>query len=150
MKIKNVLYSQVDDDISSCVQETYLIAWSKIEILKEHKNVAGWLVLTANNVARNFNRLYLTRQDFITYSNELENIIDENEEDFTEKIIGEISAEKILSRLSPDERKLYDLKHVIGLSNENIGKIFGITPNAVASRNKRLIQKLEGFLPLEK
>jgi len=59
-----------------------------------------------------------------------------------------LEAEKILNLLSPDERKLYELKNIMGLSNENIGKIFGITNNAVAVRNTRLKQRLEELLTI--
>ena len=147
-KIKNILYSEVDDDITSCVQETYIIAWSKIDELKNHKNAAGWLVLTAQNVARNFNRLYLIRQNIIADSKDMEGIA--QEDDFTEHIAGELTAEMILSRLSPDERKLYELRYVINLSNEDIGKILGITPKAVSERKSRLLKKLKGFILSEK
>ena len=50
-KIRDTLYTKVDDDITSCIQDTFMKAWQNIEILKEHKNVAGWLVITAKNVA---------------------------------------------------------------------------------------------------
>jgi len=143
-----MLYSGVDDDITSCVQETYIKAWNKIEFLKKHKNVAGWLVATAKNVAMDFNKNYLLRQKFIAASDGIENIYDEK--DFVEKIAGELMAEKILSKLSLNERKLYELKYDVGLNNEDIGKILGISPNAVASRTKRLIEKLKEFYVSQK
>ena len=139
-RTKDILYSETSDDITSCVQDTFIKAWDNIELLKEHENVAGWLVVTAKNVAMDFNKKYLLRQNYIINNKILDEITDE--EDFDEKIASESAAEKILSCLSQDERKLYDLKHVAELSNEEIGKILGITPNAVASRNKRLTEKL--------
>ena len=68
-----------------------------------------------------------------------------DEEDFSEKIAAESVAEKVLNHLSPSERELYELKYIAGLSNEDIGKTLGITANAVASRNKRLVEKLKEF-----
>lgn len=147
-KIKNTLYSEIDDDITSCVQETYIKVLANIETLKKHKNVAGWLVVTAKNVARDFNKQYLIRQNFIADYNGVEDVIDY--EDFTDNIAGEIEAEKILKCLPLSERKLYEMKYVIGLSNEDIGKILRITANAVALRNKRLIQRVREFLVLKK
>lgn len=140
-KIKRMLYSKVDDDIISCVQETYLKAWTKIKFLINHENVAKWLVTTAKNVAYDFNKEYLRKQKITKNFDNLENISDD--EDFTKKIVNESITESILCRLSSDERILYELGYVQNLSNDKIGEILGITANAVASRNKRLIQKLK-------
>lgn len=146
--IKRILYSTVDDDITSCMQDTFIEAFKKIELLKNHQNIAGWLVITSKNVAKNFNKLYLVRNNYFADSKDMENIV--NNEEFTDGVIGEIAADKVLSQLSSDERKLYELKYTIGLSNENIGKVLGITPNAVALRVGRLLKKLERFLEFEK
>ena len=147
-RVKNILYSKIADDISSCTQETFTRAWMNIESLQNHQNIAGWLVVTAKNIAQNFNSRYLTNIKNSNYSaTDAETIAEEN---FTEKIDSELVAEKILSQLSASERKLYELKHVMGLSNEDIGKIFEISPNAVASRNKRLKDKLAELVFLKK
>lgn len=148
--IKNILYSKVDDDITSCTQETFEKAWIKIDILKNHKNVAGWLVKTAKNVSYHFNEKYLTRQRLAGDSENMENIA--KDEDFTQEIVEEALfeeytksniAEKFLSRLSEKERQFYDLKFVEKLSNEKIGKILGISAHAVVVRSRRLIEKFK-------
>jgi len=148
--IKGMLYSKMGDDISSCVQDTFLIAWKNMDKLRKHENVAGWLVVTAKNVARKFNKKYLEEQKRIDNSIEMDNIVQEN--DFTQEIADEMvyqeyldsgMVEKFMNDLTEDERKLYDLKRNQKLKNGEIAKILGITPNAVILRYKRLVEKFK-------
>jgi len=150
IKIKRMLYSKVDDDITSCVQDTFMQAWIKIEFLKNYEDVVGWLIVTAAHVANNFNRKYAVRQKVINDSTEMENIADETDyaQDILETIgfeeyIKSNTFERFLTQMTENERLLYELKYKHKLSNETIGEILGISANAVASRNKRLIQKFK-------
>jgi RNA polymerase sigma factor (sigma-70 family) len=157
-KIKFRLYSGADDDITSCTQETFIKAWMHTEDLKKHENVTGWLVLTAKRTADNFNRLHAIHKRAVGDSTGLEDI--PQQEDFTEEVVEEArfneflklnTAENFINSLSESERQLYEMKFRQKLSNEKIGEILKITPNAVASRNKRLIQKFKKeFLELKK
>jgi len=147
-EVRKLLYSEVNDDITSCAQETLLKVWEKIKILKKHKNIAGWLIITAKNIVMNFNKQYQLRESNESDLDIIEYTADEN--DFTEKISGDSAAEKILAHLSLDERKLYDYKYVARYSNEEIGDILGINPNAAASRNKRLLKKLKEIYESQK
>jgi len=139
-KVKSTLYTKVEDDITSCVQDTYIKAWLNIENLKNHANVKGWLIVAAGHTAGNFNKKHMIRKARTGDPNAIDVIPDE---DFTEEIYGKIAAEEILSQLSEGERVLYEMKYVEKLSNQEIGAILGITANAVAARNNRLIKKLK-------
>ena len=140
-KIKEILYSKIIDDITSCTNDTFVKAWKKIDTLKNHENIIGWLISTAKNTAMDFNTKYSIRRNHEINSDIIESI--PNEEDFTEEIFSEFEAEKTLSCLSPKERDLYDYIYVVGYNNAEIGKILGITPNAVVKRNIKLIKKLK-------
>jgi RNA polymerase sigma factor (sigma-70 family) len=151
--IKSILFSKTDDDITSCVQEVFIIAYMKIETLYHHPNIMGWLVNTAQKYSRNFNRQYSQRKKFYNDSLDIEAMPDEK--DLAQEIIEEISFEeyiksdvvnKFLKKLSSDELKLYDLKYKQKLKNEEIGAIFGINAHAVASRNTRLINKFKKII----
>jgi len=154
--IKGMLYSKVGDDISSCVQDTFLIAWENIDKLRKHENVAGWLVVTAKNVARKFNKKYLEEQKWIDSSIEIKNIVQES--DFTQEIEDEMVykqyidskiAERFATTLSEGERRFYDLV-VQKLSNEEIGKTLGIETHAALVRKSRMIKKFKKFLREQK
>ena len=154
--IKGMLYSKVGDDISSCVQDTFLIAWKNIEKLRRHENEAGWLVVTAKNVAKKFNEKYLERQKWIDNSIEMDNIVQES--DFTQKIEDEMVYkqyidskidERFAATLSEGERRFYDLV-VQKLSNEEIGKTLGIETHAALVRKSRMIKKFKKFLREQK
>jgi RNA polymerase sigma-70 factor (ECF subfamily) len=141
LEIQKLLYSDESDDIFTCKNDTFLKAWEKITKLKKHENIGGWLVLTAQNIAHNFNKKYNVHRNHEVGSNIIEQLTGEG--DFTEKIFGELEAEKILACLSSKERNLYDYKYVVGYNNEEIGEMLGITPNAVVKRNKKMIEKLK-------
>ena len=150
IKIKKRLYSKIEDDITSCVQETFIKAWRNMGDLRAHKNVGGWLIKCAEGVAGNFNKKYALRRKKSADISEIEKV--EDGTDFAqdivetaefEKYIESHAIDKFLEQLSEDERALYGMKYMQKLSNEEIGKILGITANAVASRNKRLVQKFK-------
>ena len=148
LEIQKKLYSKIPEDINSCLDDTFCAAWENIKKLRKHENIAGWLIIAAQNTAHNFNRKYNIRQRHEINSNIIDYIPDK--EDFTEKVLGEFTAEKILAGLRPEERKLYDYKYVMGYSHEKIGKMLRITPNAVALRNKKLIKKLQKIYETQK
>lgn len=153
--LKTHLYSKVDDDVSSCTQEVFLIAYVKIDTLRIHPYIKGWLGETAIRYSKNFNRLYLIHQQ---YYEEIEDIDIEtipSGENVMQKVIGEMSFEeniqanevkKHLKKLSPDELKLYHLKYEQGLSNQEIGDFFSTSAQNIATRNTRLIKKFKKMI----
>ena len=52
-----------------------------------------------------------------------------------------LRAEHILERLSVEERRFLELRYVLELSNEEIGRVVGTTSNAVSQRYHRLLAK---------
>ena len=85
IKIKRMSYSKVNDDITSCVQETFIKAWINIERLQNHENVAGWLIICAAGVVGNFNKKYNIRKKADIDTLEIEDITDEK--DFAQDIV---------------------------------------------------------------
>jgi len=148
LEIWKILYSKITDDITSCLDDTFYKAWVNIKKLKKHENIAGWLIITAHNIAHNFNRKYNIRRNREVDSNIIDQLA--SDENFTEKIFGELEAEKILTRLSSKERNLYDYKYVSGYSNKAIGKILGITPSAVSDRIQKMLKRLKKIYESQK
>ena len=52
-----------------------------------------------------------------------------------------LRAEHILEQLSVEKRRFLELRYVLGLSNEEIGRIVGTTATAVSQRYHRLLAK---------
>lgn len=52
-----------------------------------------------------------------------------------------LRAEHILKQLSVEKRRFLELRYVLGLSNEEIGRIAGTTATAVSQRYHRLLAK---------
>ena len=52
-----------------------------------------------------------------------------------------IRAERILAKLSSEERRFLELRYVLGLSNEQIGRVTGTTAAAVSQKYHRLLAK---------
>ena len=52
-----------------------------------------------------------------------------------------IRVKKILTRLSNEERRFLELRYVLGLSNEEVGRVVGTNAAAVSQRYHRLLVK---------
>lgn len=52
-----------------------------------------------------------------------------------------LRADHILEQLSVEERRFLELRYVLGLSNEEIGRVAGTTSDAVSQRYHRLLAK---------
>jgi len=150
IKVKNNLRSNVEDDITSCVQETFIVALNKIEELRKHENISAFLLATAKNISDNFNTKYILRCNLIDSTIEIEKI--PQDIDYEEEIIEEAQyvkylkdgvPERFINQLSKREQELYFLKYIEKRTNDDIAKILNISINAVASRTLRLKQKFK-------
>lgn len=50
-------------EIEDCISETFCRVCERIDVLQHHENPAGWLMITAKNVAREHRRNILHHQD---------------------------------------------------------------------------------------
>ena len=148
--INSQIYSKNIDDVEDCVQEVFLVAVRKSQSvdIENHPNIKGWLFLIAKNIVSRFNRAYIKANHAMDAESDINLLV---EEDFTNQMIEDIiyeavDKEKLMNdlteNLSENDKILFMMKRK-GKSNKEISVIFNISENAVASRYKRLRQKLK-------
>ena len=77
LNTKNILYNYLYHHIKDCselediAQETYLVALEQWEMLREHPNPAGWLILTAKNLCYNYERHVYCHKESLACPNDI-------------------------------------------------------------------------------
>lgn len=149
----NVLYNS--EDAHECISEVFLVAIRKINDLKKHPNKGGWLIVTTQNVAMCFNRVYNRKsfkEDSIhniwEYSNRV-NIAFSIEEQFSSKVFADYDniADSLVENLLNDKEKvMYDMYYRNGMLLSQIAKSLGIKESALKMRKMRMDRKLRAHI----
>ena len=104
-------------------------------------NFAPWLFTIARNLTRNYLLRASTRRE-VSREEPPERSADASAgRDDSLRAPVNVRAERILARLSPEERRLLELRYTLDLTNEEIGRIVGATAAAVSQRFHRLLAK---------
>lgn len=123
-----------------CVQETFLIALEKQDVLKKHPNPEGSLFQTAKNLSRKYWRESFQKLKRECSFSEQELIFKEqymffkNDEDIDETIL----IDKVLDQLNKEKRTLYALYYLDGYSLREIAIKYQIQEPALRMRYVRL------------
>ena len=117
------------------VQDTFLEAWRKFDIIREHPNQGGWLIRTAcykiRNIRKRFNRLETislddgvepSREDYALETKELDVILEKT--------------------LNEEERLRFKRYYLWGYTIPEIARLEGISENNARVRISRVIHKL--------
>ena len=114
------------------LQETFLEAYKKIELLRRHKNPSGWMYVTAKNRARNYLRK-MRKPDTVLYLKNYE-LPSVNEDDLKYIIPDSFTKEEadIITRYYQDRQSIPE-----------IAKAYGISLSACKMRLKRTRDKLK-------
>lgn len=122
------------------VQETFLLASMKADVLERHEKPEAWLYLTLQfSTKREMSRAY--RKAEIPISDRDTLSLSENVELPMRSYLPE--------KLSGSERELLLLRVDRGLSCTDIAELYGITPNACRKRLSRTVQKCRRMLAKE-
>ena len=104
-------------------------------------SLTTWLVTIARNLTQNYRLRASTRLEESCWD------LPERLSDAPEKrgdslrSPDNIRVERILEKLSDEERDFLELRYALGLSNEEIGGISGVSADAVSQRYHRLLAK---------
>ncbi|MHC1696217.1 MAG: RNA polymerase sigma factor [Eubacteriales bacterium] len=152
MFIKSLLYSKNEDDIIACVQDVFLVAIEKLDLLKNHDNKRAWLYITAKYIAFNENKKFLKRKMKLMEIDE--KMLSTYQDTFADNIIEDIiynnidlpsAMQDIFGQLTVDEFKLMKLKFQMNQGNIEIAKNYNISENNVRARISRLKKKIQVF-----
>lgn len=126
---------QREQDAQDACQEAYVLVLRRIDDLLEHENPIGWVFVTARNKC-----LELLRQREREPQAQVAGMPEGRSEDVLDMLIARGAAREMLARLSPQDRRIVELK-LDGYSAREIGLRLGLTENAVNLRMYRIRQR---------
>jgi RNA polymerase sigma-70 factor, ECF subfamily len=126
-----------DADLAAdAVQAAWVVAWRRLETLRDRSAIRSWLVAIAANEAR----LAVRRQRRRTVR-ELAVALDGTPTDPGEQI-AVVDLRRAMQALDPDERTLLALRYVAGLDSGEIATHLHLSASGVRSRLSRLLERL--------
>lgn len=126
--------SFISEDI---VQDTFLEAWRRFDIIRSHPNRVGWLMRTACYKMRNISRRE-KRRETIPYDENLEEAAKEDS-GYVEREL-ELFLEKTLNE---EERTRFRRYFLWGYTVEEMSDLEGVTKNNIRVRICRLMNKVK-------
>lgn len=140
------------EDAQDISQEVFILVFDKIENLKEHENIGGFIFQTAKFKAQNFIRKRETSNKLICLLEKNSSNISNNIDLFDEilsmkdkKIKEDLYIEKVLDNLSIQKRRLYELYYVERKSYKEISKILNINEAAIRMKYMRLRNEIKKY-----
>ena len=112
-------------------QAAWIVAWRKVDQLRDPRKVRSWLVAVAANEARQIARRTRNAPDFALQSRY-----------GVEADPSHLDLASALAALSADDRRLLALRYVSGLNSAEIGAELGLSAGAVRHRLMRLVGRL--------
>lgn len=129
------------------VQETFARATKQLHTLDGVEKLGGWLMTIARNVAVDMHR---KRRREAPYMDDVRIAKTQPAQEAARAELRE-GLRKAVSSLPEDQRDLYAMKYVAGLSYQEMGDALGMTSGAVGQKlcriRQKLRRKLEDFRP---
>ena len=130
------------EDAEECVQDA---VWAFVEGRAPWDPAQGskqtWLCVLVRSRAKDRRRALAARME-----EPLEEHSGLAAADHTERAAGRDGLRRVLEGLSREERRLFTLRFVYGLSSAELGGVLGLSPNGVDARVSRLRKKLKRLL----
>ena len=143
-RIYNYIYGQIlhREAAEDLTADVFVAVAAHIEQFESSRgNFATWLFTIARNITRNYHLRSSTRLE--EYRGELPECAADTPKGWDESLRSpeNIRTERILAHLSQEERRFLELRYVLDLSNEEIGRVIGASSDAVSQRFHRLLTK---------
>jgi RNA polymerase sigma-70 factor (ECF subfamily) len=122
------------DMANDAAQAAWGLAWRKLRQLRDPQRIRPWLLSIAANEARQAlrRRAHLVAMpDSMSDAPPLEH-----------DPIDALDLARALAALPPDDRRLIGLRYVSGFNATELAGIFGISPEGVRTRLKRILARL--------
>ncbi|MBA4388944.1 MAG: hypothetical protein C0404_13260 [Verrucomicrobia bacterium] len=133
--IVSYLYSLVGNrqDAADLAQETFVIAYRKMDQFSPEKSVAAWLRGIAKNLARNSIRKVYRHREVLLEGNTIENLFEGLERQAgTEKWESSLAGlEKCMEKLPEKQRQAIDMHYLSEKSAKNISESMGVLERSI-------------------
>ena len=128
-----------DPDIArDAVQSAWQHAWTGLRRMRDHDRIRPWLLSIAANEARQILR---RRRPAEPIPEDMLAGISDPVDHFVD-----LDLKAAIDRLDPADRELLGLRYVLGFNSVELGTQFGLSPEGVRSRLKKLIDRLRSEL----
>lgn len=143
--IARVLGDEYDFLLEECISETYLTACNRFEVVKNHESPEAWIIVVAKLTAKRMIQRH-NRHKIRTSFEELPEQIDKNdvaEEALYNIWIEEKVPELLISRLSKQEKIVYQKIFIEHKPQKVIAEELDITVNTVSVIKNHLVEKIK-------
>lgn len=126
-----------DPDIArDAVQSAWQRAWTGLRRVRDHDRIRPWLLSIAANEARQIlrRRRPTEAEDLLV---QMPDPVDHFED---------LDLRAAVGRLNPRDRELLGLRYVLGFSSVELASQFGLSPEGVRGRLKKLVDRLRSEL----
>lgn len=134
-----ILHREAAEDLTADV--FVAVAANLLQFDSARGSLTAWIFTIARNLTQNFRLRASTRLEESRADLPERPVEASQEWDNSLRSPASIRAERILAKLSEEERRFLELRYVLGLSNEQVGHITGATSAAVSQRYHRLLAK---------
>lgn len=132
--LKRYVFRKADQsEAEDILQETYYQAYQNIQVLMEHPNPIGWLLLTCKNIINKHLQKKRTQSEYMVFG-DCEDILQNMP---TKDNYDSVYLEELKQILSDNQYFLLVKKYVEGYSVEELAKQLNITDGACKMRLKR-------------
>ena len=126
-----------DPDLArDAVQSAWQSAWTGLRRVRDHDRVRPWLLSIAANESRQ-----ILRRRRPTETDELLAQMPDPVDHF-----DDLDLRAAMNRLNPRDRELLGLRYVLGFSSVELASQFGLSPEGVRGRLKKLVGRLRSEL----
>ena len=134
-----ILHREVTEDLTA---DVFVAAASNLSRFDPARgDCAAWLFTIARNITLNYRMRASTRLEECREELPENSCFETKSWDDSLRDPDNIRVKKILTRLSNEERRFLELRYVLGLSNEEVGRVVGTNAAAVSQRYHRLLVK---------
>ena len=131
-------YGLGTNDAADIVQDVFVLAAKRIDVLRRHPNPVGWLIKTSQYVCMNYSSAYMRHNEQLFETLDLH----ADQADAISEIDTSVSLEQMLK---PEEYALLKAYYIERRPTEEICRETGYSPNLLRVRMHRLKKYLSAF-----
>lgn len=143
--IRSALVERFDQIGDECMSDLYLLMCEKIDILKNHENPDGWVVVAAKNIALNAIRKHNTQLKHTSAEEIIDIPVEDNvfESALYNIWLKDGVIEKLLDKLTPHEREIYNYLYRKRLPSKKVAELMGVSHSTIRNINANIKIKIK-------
>ncbi len=143
--LRSALGEKFDQLGAECISDLYILLCEKIRFLKQHENPDGWMVVAAKNIALNAIRKHNTLINHAIAAEITDIRVEDNvfENALYSIWLNDGVIDKLLDKLTPHEREIYDYLYRERLTSKQVAEIMKTSDSTIRNINARIRKKIQ-------